>query len=186
MWNGPPETEFEPADPCWEKVSTWILPTTTQHLLKLYEDGCVCKWIRVFRWGDYGNSERSTKQKWEAGSQYLVSALRILVNIGTGDGLLPAQHWTITLTNADSLSIGPLGIYYRKNNQSRKKMKEMHFEVASAKWKPSCSCPKELRNFCLLLLTLSISKPASQSDEAINPHALRAGSHDHQPGGHKK
>ena len=89
------------------------------------------------------------------------------VNIASGNGLSPVRRQTITWTNTDLLSIGPLGI-----NFSEIQIKiydfsftKMHLKMLSEKWRPFCPRGDEiiyrirsheictsLLNFVLILL----------------------------------
>ena len=61
-------------------------------------------------------------------------------HISSGNGLQPVWRQTITWTNADVLSIGPLGTNF---SEIRIKIKnfsfmKMHLKTSTAKWRPFC------------------------------------------------
>ena len=63
------------------------------------------------------------------------------VSIGSGiNSLLPVQCQAITWTNADFLSIGPLGKFKKKKTLFMK----IHLKLLSAKWQPFCPGGDEL------------------------------------------
>ena len=62
------------------------------------------------------------------------------VSIGSGNGLAPNRHQAITRTNADLLSIGPLGTNFSENliKVLTFSFKKMCLKLSSAKWRPFC------------------------------------------------
>ena len=68
------------------------------------------------------------------------------VSIGSGNGLSPALRQAITWTNADLLSIGPLGTTFSENwiEILTFSFKKMRLKLSSAKWRSFCPGVDEL------------------------------------------
>ena len=68
------------------------------------------------------------------------------MGIGPGNGLSPVQCQAITWTNADLLSIGPLGTNFSAIliETLTFSFKKMCLKISSAKWSPFCSERDEL------------------------------------------
>ena len=62
------------------------------------------------------------------------------VSIGSGNGLAPKRRQAITWTNADLLSIGPLGTNFSENwvEILTFSFKKIRLKMSSAKWRPFC------------------------------------------------
>ena len=62
------------------------------------------------------------------------------VSIGSGNGLSPVRHQAIAWTNADLLSIGPLGTRFSeiKIENVTFSFKKMHLKMLCVKWRPFC------------------------------------------------
>ena len=68
------------------------------------------------------------------------------MGIGPGNGLSPFRRQAITWTNADLLSIGPLGTNFSEFliEILTISFKEMCLKMSFAKWRPFCSGGDEL------------------------------------------
>ena len=71
-----------------------------------------------------------------------------LIGTGSGNGLSPVLHQAITWTNADLLSIGPLGTNFIEIWIKIQKFSflKMPLKMLSAKWQPFCLGGDELIN----------------------------------------